>query len=145
LQNALIDYLKNSPYLRHIKEGEKRIFTEKLKFIDYEQKKLDSLISDYRKAVATMKMPTTFYNNAIDPATLYQHALKLDSVREKTERWLNNESEAILLIDGFKSPANPQSISLGVLLIIGLNAGLIIGLSLCILLKIGDKLKMIKS
>jgi hypothetical protein len=145
LQNALLSYLKNSPYLRLIKEGEKKIYTEKLTFINYEQKRLDSLISDYHKAVAAMKMPTTFYNNAIDPAALYQHALKLDSIKEKAQRWLNSESEAVLLIDGFKSPANPQSISLAILLVIGLNAGLIIGLFLCILLKMGDKLKMIKT
>jgi hypothetical protein len=69
----------------------------------------------------------------------------LDSIKEKAQRWLNSESEAVLLIDGFKSPANPQSISLAILLVIGLNAGLIIGLFLCILLKMGDKLKMIKT
>jgi hypothetical protein len=133
LQIALINYLKNSPYLRLIKDGEKRIYTEKLKFIDYEQKKLDSFISDYRLAVTGMKLPTTFYNNAIDPAALYQHALKLDSVREKTQRWLNNESEAILLIDGFKSHANPKSVSLILSLLVGLTAGVLLGTLLVIL------------
>ncbi len=132
LQNALLNYLNNTPYLRLIKDGEKKIYTEKLRFINYEQKKLDSLISDYRMSVAAMKMPATFFNNAMDPAALYQHALKLDSVKEKTQRWLNNESEAILLIDGFKSPANPQSISLILSLLTGLTIGVIAGIIMAI-------------
>ena len=133
LQNALLNYLNNSPYLKLIKDGEKRIYTEKLQFINYEQKKIDSLISDYRVAVAAMKMPATFYNNSMDPAALYQHALKLDSVKEAAQRWLNNKSEAILLIDGFKSPANPQSTSLIISLLSGLTIGVIIGILLVIL------------
>ena len=133
LQNALLNYLNNSPYLKLIKDGEKRIYTDKLQFINYEQKKLDSLISDYRVAVAAMKMPATFFNNAMDPAGLYQHALKLDSVKENTQRWLNNKSEAILLIDGFKSPENPQSISLTLSLLSGLTVGVILGILLTIL------------
>jgi|SRR5687768_7887535 len=133
LENAIIKYINNIPYLRLIKDGEKKIYAEKLQFISYEQKKLDSLISDYHIAVTELKMPTTFYNNAIDPASLYQHALKLDSVREKTQRWLNSEPEAILLIDGFKSPANPQSISLLVSLLTGLAIGVLLGILLVLL------------
>ena len=133
LQNALLNYLNNGPYLKLIKDGEKKIYIEKLQFINYEQKKLDSLISDYRVAVAAMKVPATFFNNAMDPAALYQHALKLDSVKENAQRWLNNKSEAILLIDGFKSPANPQSTSLVISLLSGLTVGVIIGILLVIL------------
>ena len=133
LQNAIIEYLNNTPYIRLIKDGEKRIYAEKLQFISYEQKKLDSLISDYHMAVNAMKMPTTFFNNAVDPAALYEHALKLDSVKENTQRWLVNKSEAILLIDGFKSPASPQSISLILSLLAGLTVGVIAGIILVML------------
>src|SRR5688500_14575199 len=133
LENAIIKYINNSPYLRLLKDGEKKIYAEKLQFISYEQKKLDSLISDYHLAVNAMKMPTTFFNNALDPATLYEHALKLDSVKENTQRWLINKSEAILLIDGFKSPASPQSISLILSLLAGLTIGVITGIILVIL------------
>lgn len=132
-QDALLKYFKNSPYLRLIKEGEKRIYEEKLAFINLEQRKLDSLVSTYNMAVSQMKMPTTFYNNAMDPAGLYQYALKLDSVKERTQKWLNNESEAILLIDGFKTPANPQSVSLMLSLLIGFLFGVLLGILLVIL------------
>ena len=81
-----------------------------------------------------MKMPLTFYNNASDPAALYQHALRLDSVKEYILKWLNNESSAVLLIDGFKKPATPQSVSLVVCLITGLAAGFAAGIILTLLI-----------
>lgn len=133
LQNALLDYLNNIPYAKLVKEGQKKIYLEKLEFIKQEQKKLDSLVSGYNVVVNQMKMPTTVYNNELDPAALYQHALKLDSVKEVVQTWLNNESKAILLIDGFKSPANPQSVSLKIHLIIGLLLGAALGLFLCMI------------
>lgn len=133
LQDALLEYFKSSPYLRLIKEGEKKIYEEKLAFIKLEQKQLDSLLSTYHTTINQMKLPTTFYNNALDPAALYQQALKLDSVKEKTQKWLNNESQSILLIDGFKAPANPQSLSLINALLIGFLTGVLVGILLVIL------------
>jgi hypothetical protein len=133
LQNALLNYFRNSPYLRLIKDGEKKIYTEKLEFIIQQQKKLDSFISNYHSVTGQIKIPSSFYNNTVDPANLYQHSLKLDSVKEKTQRWLNNESEAVLVIDGFKTPANPQSASLMLSLVVGLSIGVVIGMFAVIL------------
>lgn len=133
LQNALLNYFKNSPYLRLVKDGEKKIYAEKLDFITRQQKKLDSLISNYQSVTGEVKMPSTFYNNTVDPATLYQHSLKLDSAKEKTQKWLNSESEPVFLIDGFKAPANPQSASLILSLALGLSVGILIGVLLVLL------------
>lgn len=134
LQNALLNYLNSTPYLSLIKSGQKKIYEEKLEFINHEQRKLDSLVSNYKVAFTAMKMPLTFYNNASDPAALYQHALRLDSVKEYILKWLNNESSAVLLIDGFKKPATPQSVSLVVCLITGLAAGFAAGIILTLLI-----------
>ena len=83
-------------------------------------------------------MPATFYNNALDPAALYEHSLNLANEKEKILKWLNNESQPILLIDSLKTPATPQSKSLIDLLLIGLALGVCTGLFICFLLNVND-------
>jgi hypothetical protein len=136
LQTAILNYLNTNPYVKLIKKGQQKIYLDKLQFIEQEQKKLDTLKSNYNLTMASIKMPATFYNNALNPSELYQHSLNLANEKEKILKWLNNESQAILLIDGLKSPANPQSKSLFNCLFIGLILGAFIGFVLSFLLKL---------
>jgi hypothetical protein len=128
LQNALLSYLNNNSYLRLTKEGQRRIYADRLQFIEREQSRLDSLKDNYNTALASMRLPATFYNNALNPAELYEHSLNLADEKEKVLKWMNNESEAITLIDGFKVSANPQSFSLKLFLLVGLASGILLGL-----------------
>ncbi|HWJ91378.1 MAG TPA: hypothetical protein VNR87_09720 [Flavisolibacter sp.] len=140
LQQVLVNYLNSNPYVKQTREGQTRIFLQKLEFIDQEQKKLDSLKETYNRTLASMKLPTTFYNNALNPADLYEHSLNLATQKEGIQSWLNTESHGILLIDGFKSPDNPQSFSLTKALLVGLLSGMGLGFILALLLSIKDGL-----
>jgi hypothetical protein len=51
-------------------------------------------------------------------------------------KWINNESEAVFLIDGFKTPVKPQSVDWTVAVLIGLGIGVLIGMLLTLLLEI---------
>ena len=133
LQNALLVYLNSNPYLKLVREGQKKIYADKLKFIEQEQVRLDSLKMNYNIALTSMRMPTTFYNNALDPADLYVHSLDLANEKEDILKWLNDRSESILLIDGFKIPANPQAASLTLSLLIGLSLGFVTGVIVALL------------
>jgi hypothetical protein len=86
-----------------------------------------------------MRMPTTFYNNALDPAELYRQSSALDNQKEAILKWFNYESEAVVLVDGFKIPANPQSASVKIPMAIGLAAGIVLGLLLSLLAAIKNK------
>lgn len=133
LQKGILYYLNNNSYLRLTKDGQKRIYLERLQFIEKEQRKLDSLKENYNLTLSAMKATPSFYNNALNPADIYVHSYNLAKERENTLRWLNNESQAVLVIDGFKSPVTPQSTSWGIPLLIGLSAGVLLGILLSLL------------
>jgi hypothetical protein len=136
LQNGLLYYLNNNAYIILTKEGQKKIYLERLQFIDKEQRKLDSLKDNYNIALAALKTSSSFYNNALNPADVYVHSSDLADQREKILKWLNNESEGVLLIDGFKTKVNPQSLSWTIPLLIGLGVGVLLGMMLTSLLQI---------
>ena len=136
LQHGLLNYLNNNAYVVSTKEVQKKIYLERLQFIDKEQRKLDSLKDNYNIALVSIKTASSFYNNALNPADVYVHSSDLADQREKILKWLNNESEAVLLIDGFKTKVNPQSLSWTVPLLIGLGVGVLLGMMLTSLLQI---------
>jgi len=136
LQNGLLYYLNNNAYVVLTKEGQKKIYLERLQFIDKEQRKLDSLKDNYNIALGAMKASSSFYNNALNPADVYVHSSDLADQREKILKWLNNESEGVLLIDGFKTQVNPQSLSWTVPLLVGLGVGVLLGMMFTSLLQI---------
>jgi hypothetical protein len=140
LEKGLINYLNNNPYVKQIREGRKKIFAEKLIFIEQEQRRLDSLKDTYNHTLASMKLPTTFYNNALDPADLYKHSLDLANQKEAILNWINTEGEGMLIIDNFKRPENPQSISKTRLIIIGLMIGMALGIFFSMALSIKERL-----
>lgn len=135
LQTVIINYLNNSPYLKKFKEEQRRNFLDKISFIDRELAKLDSLKNEYNRFLASSRNTSTFYNNAINPAEIYQHSNNLVNQKQTMLSSINVEGTAISVIDGFKVTSSPQSASLlKYLLIIG-GIGLIIGLITGILIE----------
>jgi hypothetical protein len=131
LQLAIVSYLNNNPYLKTVKNEQKKIYQEKIIFIDGELRKLDSLKSAYNKFLATPNISATFYNNAFNPADLYVQSNNLANQKDGILRWLALDTESIYIIDGFKTTVSPQSISLERSLLIfggiGLLTGFLIG------------------
>ena len=78
-------------------------------------------------------MPSTFYNSALNPADLFEQTAKLAKEKEKIVNWLDNESEPVSLIDGFKAPEKPEEMSLKFPVAIGLGIGLLAGLIVALL------------
>ena len=127
LQAAFLRYLNNNPYLMQLKSSQKKIAEYKLAFIDNELIKLDSLKSEYNRFLADSKITSTFYNNAINPAEIYQQSTNLMNERERTTRWLELNASPVNVISGFKMPVKPVSSSPQKWLLYFGLAGLLIG------------------
>ena len=141
LQDGIISYLNNKPYLRKIIENEKKIYTDKLFFIESELSKLDSLKTGYNRFLTTSKISATIYNNALNPSEIYIHSINLMTQKEIILRWLNNSTEAFSVIDGFKSSRVKQSISLLNALLLFAAMGLGIGYLIALFVELGRKLR----
>lgn len=133
LQTALISYLNNNTYAKQVRESQKLVYHQKLAFIEEEQRRLDSLKDNYNRSLASMRLPTTFYNSGLNPAEIYQHSLDLATQKQFIVRWLNLEANGVLLIDGMKKQQNPVSFSQTKILLTGLASGLALGLVLALL------------
>ncbi len=144
LQNGIITYLNNKPYLRKIIENEKKIYADKLLFIESELSKLDSLKTGYNRFLTSSKISATIYNNALDPSEIYIHSLNLMAQKESILKWLNNSSEAFAVIDGFKSSRVKKSISLRNALLLFAAIGLGIGYLIGLFVELGRKIKYYK-
>lgn len=134
LQTAIINYINNSPYLKKVKEDQRKNFLNKISFIDRELEKLDSLKNEYTRFLASSKISATFYNNAFNPTDIYVHSSQLVNQKESMLTSMNIDGTAVSVIDGFKITSSPQSASILKYLLgiggIGLFAGLILGLFL---------------
>ena len=136
LQNSIIEYLNNNPYLSKIREGQTKILIDKLDFLNNQLQKLDSAQRIYNRVMLNSKMPATFYNNAMNPADLYNQSINLANEKEAILKWLNNKSQAVMLIDGMKKPVYSDHITLKLWLIIGLLSGVILGMIVAALMLI---------
>ncbi len=112
LQQAIVSYFNNSPYLKKIKNDEKKMYEERLMFLNDELANLDTLKKNYNRFIASGKISSTVYNNAFNPAEAYEYSLDLSDEKLITQRWLAKDTAAIDLIDPFKSRNQPQSYSL---------------------------------
>jgi hypothetical protein len=140
IQALLIRYLNNRPYLKTLREEQTRLYYDRLTFINAELQKLDSLENEYNRFLASSKISATFYNNAFNPADIYQQSYNLFNQREVTLRWLYIDKDAVTVIDGFKSPATPHSIVLIKAMVILGAAGFIIAYLLGFLIETKKKL-----
>lgn len=129
-QHAIEKYLNNKPTLKSIQDAQVKFYNEKLTYTDNELAKLDTLKTEYNRFLASSKIATTFYNNAIDPSTIYKQSNDLINEKGTILFWLSSNSKPIQVIDEFKSPVLPQSYSL----VKSLSFGALIGLGICFLL-----------
>lgn len=129
-QHAIEKYFNNKPTLKSIQDAQVQFYNEKLTYTDKELAKLDTLKTEYNRFLASSKIATTFYNNAIDPSTIYKQSNDLINEKGTILYWLSSNSKPIEVIDEFKSPVLPQSYSL----VKSLSFGALIGLGICFLL-----------
>jgi hypothetical protein len=131
LQNAIINYVNNSPYIKRLKEQQNKSYIERILFIERDLSKLDSLKDEYTRFLASSKITATFYNNAFDPADIYVHSSNLVNQKETFKNLLNIDGAAVSLVDGLKVPSSPQTTSLVIYLLIFGGMGLFAGFMLC--------------
>jgi len=134
LTTAFINYLNNLPYLKKLAEVDRQNALERLAYIEQDMARLDSLKTSINKSIQQFRMPATIYNNAINPAEIYQQSSNLIGLRERTLRQLEVDLDTVWLLDGFKITEVPRSRSLPDLLWIlgalGLFTGFLVGLLL---------------
>ena len=126
LQAALVNYFNESPLLKKLKQEQRKISIEKLGFLNNELEKLDSLKLEYNRFLSRPNS-ATFYNNAFNPAELYEQSSLIAKERETVKRWLSIDSAAVSIIDGFKVATSPQTITLLKSLLILGGLGFLIG------------------
>jgi len=131
LQNAIIDYVNNSPYIKRLKQEQNKSYIERISFIERELSKLDSLKNEYTRFLSSSRISATFYNNAFNPTDIYIHSNSLVNQKATILNLLNVDGTAISVVDGFKVPSSPQTPSLFIYLLLfggmGLIAGFILG------------------
>jgi hypothetical protein len=127
LQNAIVNYLNENPYLQKLKDEQKKIYQQKIVFIEGELKKLDSLKSAYNKFISTPNVSATFYNNAFNPADLYVQSALLANQKDIILRWLALNTSAIYIVDGFKIANATHSRTLKKALVLSGVTGLLLG------------------
>ena len=126
LERAVVNYLNNSPFLKKIKIEQKKITIEKLAFVNGDIQRLDSLKMEYNRFLSRPNS-ATFYNNAFNPAELFEQSTELAKERDILKRWLAMDTAAVTIIDGFKATSSPQSISLFKAMLILGSVGFLIG------------------
>jgi hypothetical protein len=139
IQNALLNYLNNRPYLKRIREEERKIYSEKLLAIELELQRLDSLKNEFTQFLSSTKVSSTFYNNAINPAEIYVQSNHLIDQKESIQRSLHIDENTVSLIDGFKPSALSRPLSLVQVLLISTTLGFIAGFILSFLIETRKK------
>lgn len=106
LQNALLTFLNTRPYVKLVRETEKRIQTEKLDFLNKELAKPDVDKAGFNQLLAFSKIASP---NAVSPVGFYIQYLMQE--KEAVQRILMNDTDAVSLLDGFKTIIVPTHIS----------------------------------
>ncbi|HTI93362.1 MAG TPA: hypothetical protein VL727_22340 [Puia sp.] len=112
LQNALLNYFNDLPFLKKLKEDQSRVYKDQLAYIESETGKMDSLKQEYVHSLASMKLTAGgVYSNAFDPANIYRQSYQLDTMKASINTWLSSKAQPLQLVDGFQTTRTPQSIS----------------------------------
>jgi hypothetical protein len=128
IQTAILNYLNNNDYAKQLKEGEKKIYEEKLAYIDLQLQKMDSLKDAYTRSINAGRNTGTIYYNAFNPAELYLQSNTLLALRQEAKRWLIAKDRTVKLINGFKPVGSSSSNQLMKFTIKGLLIGLLLGI-----------------
>jgi len=136
LQESLLTYFNANKYLKAKKEIQKRIFEEKLVFILSELEKLDSLKKQYNQFLGSSGKSAMFYNNAFNPAEIYERSSEYQQQKESAISWLNNEYQTIKVIEGFKPVIKPVDGLKGRIALYFVLGGMLIGCFLAALIEL---------
>ncbi len=112
LQNALLGYFNNNPFLSKLKQDRIQLKNDRLGFINTELSKLDSLKMVYNQFLSTSGNSSMFYNNAFNPVDLYKQSDSYQTEKNNIEEWLRQSSQSIISIDGTTPAAIPKSMGL---------------------------------
>lgn len=107
LQTSLVQYINDRPLLKTTSEEQKKIYEEKLRQVESDIRKLDTLKTEFNRFLASSKVPATVYNDAINPAEIYQQSINLMYQKESIQKALHIDSSTVSVIDGFKTPNTP--------------------------------------
>jgi hypothetical protein len=133
-QTGLLNYFKNLPYLKNMVAVEKQFLSDRIRIVESDLAKLDTLKTEMNRFLASSKVSSTVYSNAINPAEIYEQTTLLLKERENALRLLNIEHNPVSLVDGLKLVKAPRSRPLPDLLLIlgsiGLLTGFLFGLLL---------------
>jgi hypothetical protein len=127
LQESLLAYFNDNKYLKGKKEIQKKIYEAKLVFISSELEKLDSLKRQYNQFLGYSGKSAVFYNNAFNPAEIYQRSNEYQQQKESVISWLNNEYQTIKVIEGFKPVIRPVDGLKGRIVLYFILGGILIG------------------
>ncbi len=117
LQGALVNYLNDLPYVKLLKAAKTKVYEDRLVFLNAQLGKLDTLKDEYVRYLTNFKSPTTFYNNAFDPAAIYRQSYFLDSVKGAINLALVTDTHLVSTVSPFKPTENPEAISRAVSII----------------------------
>ncbi|HTI90992.1 MAG TPA: hypothetical protein VL727_10415 [Puia sp.] len=112
LQTGVLNYLNTSPYLGRLAEVTKKANETRLATIERDLAKLDTLKTAYNNFLASTKISSTFYSNAVNPAEFYAQTLLLLKERDVTLEKLDADKAPVVVVDGFKLTDRPQAYSI---------------------------------
>jgi hypothetical protein len=127
IQNALVNYINNLPYLQQISRVQYESDSEKIQQITTDIQKLDTLKTQYNKFISAFRTVSPVssssvypdnYNDAFNPAQVYAQTLLLMTERDRARRELEVENNAVLVVDTIKTADTVHSKSLPELLVI---------------------------
>lgn len=134
LQKALLNYFSNLPYLKNMSAVERQYLQVRLSIVDKDLAKIDTLKTEVNRFLAASKVSSSVFNNAINPAEIYEQTIALIREREYAYKLLYVENDPVSLVDGFKLVKAAKSRPLEDLLLIigsiGLFTGFLFGLLL---------------
>jgi hypothetical protein len=154
IQNALVNYFNNLPYLQAITAVQHTSDSEKIQQITADLERLDTLKMQYNKFIGSIRVSSSsssaassaegsgsapVYNDAINPAQIYAQTLLLMTERDHAKRELYAESNALLVVDRIKTADTVKSKSLPELLVILGGGGLLLAFLIGTLIEIRKK------
>lgn len=137
---ALVSYINELPYLKKEKDDQLKVLQGNLEYIDQQMTKIDSLNHEYARTLGANKMISGFYNNAFDPASLYAQSYKLDSLKGAIHEWINNKSQPLKVVKGFRSTAKPITLSRTASLTLCILGGFLVALFFAMLIELNKKI-----
>jgi hypothetical protein len=112
IQMGVLQYFNGNEYLTKMKNNDLQIYRDRLEFLDNELKRMDSLMVEYNKFLGSGRAASSFYNNAFNPADLYDVSNDYSVERGRVMSLLQHKQAPLLTIDGVKASLAPVSMSL---------------------------------